>query len=87
MSNNVPMKDGKPMIALNELPDWECPYCKGKEFLHVYGVKKISSIVSPNGQAGAALYLMGIMCSGCKGSFTQQELHQMIINEKPILLV
>lgn len=88
MNNNGQMiKDGKPMIALNDLEDWECPFCKNKEFLHVYGIKKISAITSPNGQAGAALYLMGIMCASCKGSFTQKELHEMIINEKPVILV
>lgn len=87
MSNNIPIKDGRVMLKLDELEDWKCPYCQNIDFIHVYGVKVVSALMSPSGQKAGAVYLKGIMCVHCRAGFTEGELAADIQREKVPFLV
>lgn len=64
------LQPGRPMqaninIDVNQLPTYSCDECKGEQWVPVFIIKGISSILSPNGKAGFIHHQSGFMCTAC----------------------
>jgi hypothetical protein len=64
------MQPGRPMqaqvnIDVAQLPTYVCNECQGEQWVPVFVIKGISSILSPNGKAGFIHHQTGFMCTNC----------------------
>lgn len=70
-------------IDLEQLPTVVCDECESEEWMEIYTVKKVSALVSPNGQEGV-IPIPELVCACC-GKKLQDVLQE--INKKESQLI